>query len=74
MVFTCGELMKNLHDCLPEKLRGGHAENVEALQDMLAGALRGGDVVMVKASNGSQLWKLVEALKGGLAASCENNG
>jgi UDP-N-acetylmuramoyl-tripeptide--D-alanyl-D-alanine ligase len=38
--------------------------DVDAARDVLAGELRAGDVVLVKASNGSGLWRLADELTG----------
>jgi UDP-N-acetylmuramoyl-tripeptide--D-alanyl-D-alanine ligase len=61
-VFTCGPLMKNLHDSLPARMRGAHAPDSAALAPVLAEAVRAGDTVMVKGSLGSRMAVIVEAL------------
>ena len=46
--------MKTLWDSLPAKRRGAYAENSAALAPQLLTALKPGDTVLVKGSNGSQ--------------------
>ena len=62
-VFTAGPLMRHLNDALPPSLRGGHAENAEALAPIVAAAGRAGDVVLVKGSAGSRMGSVVSALR-----------
>ncbi len=62
LVFTAGALMKNLHDSLPRKMRGGHAADSEALAPIVTRALRAGDVVAVKGSHGSRTGVVVRAI------------
>ena len=50
-------------EALPESRRGGYAENADALIPVIANALRSGDIVLVKGSNGSKMSRVVEALK-----------
>ena len=61
-VYTAGPLMAHLHDALPERLRGAHAEDGAALLAALTQDLRPGDVVMVKGSAGSRMGRIVTAL------------
>lgn len=62
LVFTAGPHMLLLHDSLPSARRGGHADRAEDLAAMVAGAVRTGDVVMVKGSAGSRTGAIVRAL------------
>ncbi len=62
LVFTAGPMMQGLHEALPVKLRGVHAANSEALIDGLRGAIRAGDVLLVKGSLGSRMGRVVENL------------
>jgi UDP-N-acetylmuramoyl-tripeptide--D-alanyl-D-alanine ligase len=62
LVFAAGPRMSALMEALPPSRRGGYAENSEALIPVIAGALRPGDVVLVKGSNGSKMSKVVAAL------------
>ena len=61
--FACGPHMKGLYDALPIAIKGHYAETAAALQSELLAAIRVGDVVMLKASNGTKLGPLVEAIK-----------
>jgi len=62
LVFCAGPLMKSLWDALPPTRRGGYAETAEALAPLVVAAVRPGDVVMVKGSNGSRAHVVVAAL------------
>jgi UDP-N-acetylmuramoyl-tripeptide--D-alanyl-D-alanine ligase len=62
-IFACGPHMKGLYDALPKSKKGGYAETSPLLQPILLSELRGGDAIMVKASNGTRLGAVVEALK-----------
>ncbi|MGC2855715.1 UDP-N-acetylmuramoylalanyl-D-glutamyl-2,6-diaminopimelate--D-alanyl-D-alanine ligase [Novispirillum sp. DQ9] len=63
LVYTAGPLMAHLREALPPHLRGGgHAPDSQALAPVVAAAVRGGDVVMVKGSAGSRMGRVVEAL------------
>jgi len=70
-VFLAGPLMRSLHDALPPPLRGGYAETAADLEAMVAGALERGDVIMVKGSNASRMWGLVERLKADMAGESD---
>jgi UDP-N-acetylmuramoyl-tripeptide--D-alanyl-D-alanine ligase len=63
VIFACGPHMKGLYDALPKSKRGGYAQISSSLQPLLLSELRGGDAIMVKASNGTRLGAVVEALK-----------
>ena len=63
LVFTCGSLMAALTEALPPALRGGHASDSQAVVPQVLGALRPGDVVLVKGSLGSRMAVVVEALQ-----------
>lgn len=62
IVFAAGPLMAALYDRLPPGRRGGYAETAELLAPQVTAALRDGDVVLVKGSNGSRMARVVEAL------------
>ena len=64
LVFCAGPLMRSLWEALPPGLRGGHAPDANALAPELKEAVRPGDVVVVKGSNGSRASLIVEALTG----------
>lgn len=63
LVYTCGPLMKNLHDALPPQNRGDHRDNSRDLAQIVPDVLVPGDVVMVKGSHGSRMDVVVEAMR-----------
>ncbi len=63
LIFACGPHMKGLYDTIPAAMKGAYTALAAGLESPLLMALRSGDVVMIKASNGTQLGPLVEALK-----------
>jgi UDP-N-acetylmuramoyl-tripeptide--D-alanyl-D-alanine ligase len=63
LVFAAGPLMKSLWEALPANVRGAYAETAADLAPQVVGAVRGGDVVMVKGSNGSKASTVVSALQ-----------
>jgi UDP-N-acetylmuramoyl-tripeptide--D-alanyl-D-alanine ligase len=63
MVFCCGPMMRHLWDALSTGKRGGYAENSAALESQVVGAIRAGDVIMVKGSLGSRMKTIVSALE-----------
>jgi UDP-N-acetylmuramoyl-tripeptide--D-alanyl-D-alanine ligase len=62
LVFCAGPLMENLWEALPSERRGGYAKDSGALESDVVAAIRGGDAVMVKGSNGSRMGSIVKAL------------
>lgn len=62
LVFAAGPRMAALWDALPPTRRGGYAETADALAPLVTGALRSGDVVLVKGSNGARMARVVEAV------------
>jgi UDP-N-acetylmuramoyl-tripeptide--D-alanyl-D-alanine ligase len=62
LVYCAGPLMGALWQALPAAYRGGYAETAAGLEPQVAGAVRNGDVVMVKASAGSRFGTIVKAL------------
>lgn len=63
VVHTAGKLMKHLRDKLPSTMHGIHADSAEALLAKLGTELEAGDMVLVKGSHGSGMWKLAEGLQ-----------
>ncbi len=63
LFFACGLNMKSLYDCVPDAIKGHYAETASGLGDALKSALRAGDAVMIKGSNGMRLQPLVAALQ-----------
>ncbi len=68
-LFTCGSLMRNLFDAVPESLRGAHAVNAAALAPTVAAALRRDDAILVKGSLGSGMKQVIDAIE---AAACRS--
>jgi len=63
LVFCSGPLMRSLWEALPSNHKGGYAETAAALEGEVIGAIRDGDVVMVKGSLGSKMGPIVQALQ-----------
>ena len=63
LIFLAGPAMRALWDVLPASRRGAYAETSGALAPQVVNAVRAGDVVLVKASNGIRMSQIVEALK-----------
>lgn len=63
LVYTCGPLMKKLHDALAPEQRGDHRDSSRELAQIVPDVLVPGDVVMVKGSHGSRMDVVVEALR-----------
>ena len=63
LLFTCGPLMRHLHDAIPPSLRGAHAPDSASLAPVLLSALRDGDAVLVKGSLGSRMKTIVGAIE-----------
>jgi UDP-N-acetylmuramoyl-tripeptide--D-alanyl-D-alanine ligase len=72
LVFAAGPLTKPLYEAMPAQTRGLWVEQSAAIQAPLAAALRAGDVVMVKGSNGSRMGPLVAALKSQFGAASQS--
>ena len=62
LVLACGPLMRLLHESLSAGQRGAWAETSLELVDALIDTVRGGDVVMIKGSLGTNTAPLVAAL------------
>jgi len=63
LVFASGAQMKALWEALPQSRRGGYAETSNALLPQVLSALKAGDTVLVKGSNGARMSVIVDALK-----------
>jgi UDP-N-acetylmuramoyl-tripeptide--D-alanyl-D-alanine ligase len=55
--------MRLLYDAMPAKLRAAHAPNSAELAPRVVGAIRAGDIVMVKGSLGTKMAPIVAALR-----------
>ena len=63
LLFGAGALTRALYEAAPGSRRGAYAEKTEELRAPLVAALRAGDVVMIKGSNGSRMGPLAAALR-----------
>ena len=63
LLFGAGPLTRALYDAAPAPMRAAWAERSSDILPRLADVLRGGDVVMVKGSNGSRMGPVVAALR-----------
>lgn len=67
LVYTCGPLMKNLYDAIPEQNRGAHSNDSPELAQIVPDVLVPGDVVLIKGSRGGgkipRMQMVVEALR-----------
>lgn len=68
LAFLAGPLMRSLHEAIPADKRGAHAPTAAELESVVLGALRAGDVVMIKGSNGSRMGPLVAAMRKAFAS------
>ncbi len=62
LVFTCGPLMRLLHDAIPPAQRGAHAPDSAVLAPIVAAAIAAGDAILIKGSLGSAMKHVVAAL------------
>jgi UDP-N-acetylmuramoyl-tripeptide--D-alanyl-D-alanine ligase len=69
LVYLAGPQMHTLWEVLPDRVRGAYATSAGELEPILVEAVRPGDVVMVKASAGTRLGPVVEALKARFSAA-----
>ncbi len=63
LVFASGPNMRHLYEALAEDKRGAWGEESLKIEAALLDAVRPGDAVMIKGSNGSRMSVLVDALK-----------
>jgi UDP-N-acetylmuramoyl-tripeptide--D-alanyl-D-alanine ligase len=63
LLFGAGPLTRALYDAAPASMRAAWAERSNELTDEVARELRGGDIAMIKGSNGSRMGPLVAALR-----------
>ncbi len=69
LLFGAGPLTRALYEAAPASMRAAWTERSSELTDEVARTLRGGDVAMVKGSNGSRMGPLVTALRDRFAHS-----
>lgn len=62
-VYTVGNFMKFLSKKLPKNLKNKHFDDYKSAYEFLNNYLKKSDLVLIKGSHGSNLWKLVEELK-----------
>jgi UDP-N-acetylmuramoyl-tripeptide--D-alanyl-D-alanine ligase len=62
-LFACGTHMKGLYDAASAVIKGGYAETADGLKGPLTEALKAGDAVMIKGSNGMKLGPLAAHLR-----------
>lgn len=63
LVFAAGAQMRSLWDALPASRRGAYAENSTALAPQVMAALKAGDTVLVKGSNGAKMSVILDAIR-----------
>jgi UDP-N-acetylmuramoyl-tripeptide--D-alanyl-D-alanine ligase len=63
LLFGSGPLTRALFEAAPLSMRAAWTERSSELTDEVARVLRGGDIAMVKGSNGSRMGPLVSALR-----------
>ncbi|MBL8706370.1 MAG: UDP-N-acetylmuramoylalanyl-D-glutamyl-2,6-diaminopimelate--D-alanyl-D-alanine ligase [Rhodospirillales bacterium] len=63
LVFACGPHMRLMYDMIGQRQRGAHAATSTELSPRIVGAVRAGDVVMVKGSLGTNMAPIVAALR-----------
>jgi UDP-N-acetylmuramoyl-tripeptide--D-alanyl-D-alanine ligase len=63
ILFTCGTLMRLLHEAIAPAKRGIHAADSAALAPIVAATLRADDAVLVKGSLGSRMKLVVDAIE-----------
>jgi UDP-N-acetylmuramoyl-tripeptide--D-alanyl-D-alanine ligase len=73
-LILVGEEMRPLEGALNGAVAVDRAANVDEATELLAGLVRPGDVVLVKASNSIGLAKLVERMAGGLQMAFADKG
>jgi UDP-N-acetylmuramoyl-tripeptide--D-alanyl-D-alanine ligase len=68
LVFANGPQMRALWDKLPASRRGAHGATSAEIAPKFIDAIRAGDIVLVKGSNGSKMAVIIDALRARAAA------
>jgi len=63
LVFAAGPQMQALWDALPASRRGAYAQTAAELAPQVTAALKPGDTILIKGSNGSRMSLILDALK-----------
>jgi UDP-N-acetylmuramoyl-tripeptide--D-alanyl-D-alanine ligase len=61
-VLTCGKDMKFLHDKIKNNPSNKHFEDINALQNYIDSELKPDDLILLKGSHGSNIYKIAEKL------------
>jgi UDP-N-acetylmuramoyl-tripeptide--D-alanyl-D-alanine ligase len=72
LLFGAGRLTRALFEAAPASMRAAWVERSSELTSELARALRGGDIAMIKGSNGSRMGPLVAALRDHFAEAAKD--
>ena len=72
LLFGAGPLTRALFDAAPASMRAAWADQSHELTSEIARALRGGDIAMIKGSNGSRMGPLVAALRDHFARAAKD--
>jgi UDP-N-acetylmuramoyl-tripeptide--D-alanyl-D-alanine ligase len=72
VLFTCGPLMRLLHDSIPPGRRGAHEADSNALAPIVAKSIENGDAVLVKGSLGSGMKRIIATLEAATSRASTN--
>ncbi len=62
LVFAVGSLSRALFEVIPKHMRGNWGKTPADVESELLAAIRAGDAIMVKGSNGAKTWQLAQAI------------
>jgi UDP-N-acetylmuramyl pentapeptide synthase len=62
LIFACGPLSRETFEAVPFERRGVYAATSAELESAVIAAVRPGDAIMIKGSNGSKMGRIVAAL------------
>ena len=74
LLFGAGPLTRALFDAAPAPMRAHWARQSHELTSEVVRELRGGDIAMIKGSNGSRMGRLVAALRDHFAGAAKDEG